>query len=551
MPRTKTITLKNKKPKRRITSKDRSISRASRRGKSDSHSTKSSKKPFFVRINSWLNHLSTAQFITVLLSIVIVSLVLYKPVTAFVGSNDILGTVITEIGDTGPDCDALINKLNTECWDVIPELKQTGNYTNALLLGIDTREGDSGLMNTDTIIVASFDHTTGDTLLISFPRDLYVPTVVNGKSGGNVKINSLYAIGEQRSDTDGLSLISENIEHWLNLDIHYTAMVNFRAVTTIVDELGGVDITLDDTYVDIYPYKELSTERQQECIRAKDYGLYCVFTFQEGTHTLDGEEALIYARMRQYTSDFDRARRQQEIIDSIKEKLLGDEQNLFEKATDGWNIYQSMVEDGYLKADLEYSDMIAGLFLVAGGDINLDPVSIVLDPSFGNGKYMFPGMVGVDEETGEGGIYVLNIRGNSFTQVAEEIDRIRDYAPLYQDKASVVLSNRTGEKFPMDSLARQMYDEKPYFESFFSITGTTEPESTGINILVFNHDKTITAEYIKDYFSELDPQVLYVVESDGFEQSSSYLEDIRIEIHDQINPGTTPEPTESASELDT
>ncbi len=277
---------------------------------------KRKKESIFSKFNNFLNKLSFSQYLILVVLICGISIFAFDQVPFLFNSKNGNETHAEDLNN-----DSCNNIFDPSCWtgSFFPELKQKDHLTNALLVGLDTRNSNSGLMNTDTILLASYDHETGKTLLISFPRDLYVPYIYNGKGPFMTKINSIYAIGEN-SGEDGLKLLKSNIEEWFDIEIHYSAKVYFNTVVDLVDKMGGIDIDVEKDYVDIYPYDELSETRKQDCQIPENYPSYCLFKFEEGINHLSGEEALIYARMRQYTSDFDRARRQQQVIDAIKTK---------------------------------------------------------------------------------------------------------------------------------------------------------------------------------------------------------------------------------------
>ncbi|MBD3362616.1 hypothetical protein GF362_02755 [Candidatus Dojkabacteria bacterium] len=482
------------------------------------------------RFNNTLNNLTNIQFILLLLLIVSFSFLGFNMVSSSSHEtffNNILNP-ITEDKDCEEDL------LNPLCWpnQVVPKLKQSNGYTNALLVGIDTREDEAGLMNTDTIMVASFNHTDGKTMLISFPRDLYLPYYVDGKNSGYFsKVNSLYAIGESKKNIDGLTFLKENIEEWLDMDIHYTGLVNFKTLVDIVDAVGGITIEVEENYEDIYPYKELSEEYQNNCIRAKDYPKYCVFKFSKGINKLDGEDALIYARMRQYSSDFDRARRQQQVIDAIKRKFLSGDENAIQKAKFAWNTYQALLDETNVISNLEYNDMIAGLLKV--GSVDLDPISVVLDPTFGGqGAFMYETRVGQvqDEETGElvGGMYVIQLRDTTFSQINQELEKVRKFPELYEDNASVVIANKTGTTLSSSNDAKILKEIDPYFDFLAYVEDTKESSSQEYKIFVFNKEKIDTVNYLKDYFST--ENVEYIDEY-STESQTSYKEDIKVAVY--------------------
>lgn len=178
---------------------------------------------------------------------------------------------------------------------------------NFLFMGIPG-EGSDGPYLTDTLIVGSLatkpptGQTEGTNFLFSIPRDLYVRVV----GYGNTKINAVYEIGNGKEDNGGGKLATQTVGEVLGLEIPYYIKMDFAGFTKLIDELGGVTITVDkDLYDDKYP--------------AANNG-YQVVDIKAGTYTMDGAMALKYARSRQTTSDFDRARRQQKVIMAAKTK---------------------------------------------------------------------------------------------------------------------------------------------------------------------------------------------------------------------------------------
>lgn len=194
------------------------------------------------------------------------------------------------------------------------------NHTNILLLGTGTADHD-GVDLTDTIIVASIDHDKDLVSMLSIPRDLYVE--VPGLPGGN-RINSILALmGEQNIYHKDLTKTQEKeaydeayntlvreVETVLNIDIHYYARIDFNGFIEIVDAIGGIDLYVNEAIYDpSYPAEDGIHDYQP-------------FAISAGPQHLDGDTALRYARSRKTTSDFDRAARQQQVIQAIKDKAL-------------------------------------------------------------------------------------------------------------------------------------------------------------------------------------------------------------------------------------
>ena len=182
---------------------------------------------------------------------------------------------------------------------------------NVLLVGIDQR-GDSTSFNTDTLIVASVDPVNGTVTMFSIPRDTVdfpVPASAQrlyGATYGN-KINSYYASASRNPSVfpDGpMPALREMLGNFYGMKIDYSLMVNFTGFQEIVDALDGVRITARNPVTDdSYPLGG---------------GKYARIHVLAGVHAMDGAEALIFARSRHGSSDFDRAARQQQVITAIR-----------------------------------------------------------------------------------------------------------------------------------------------------------------------------------------------------------------------------------------
>ncbi len=191
---------------------------------------------------------------------------------------------------------------------------KSGNYTNMLITGIDTRS-NSGLNNTDTIIVASYNHYNNTITLISIPRDTVaqMPSALYSDNYNHYnKINSVYGIAEKKEKGSGLKYLEISVEKTLGIDIQYSALINFQSFIDLVDLFGGIDVNVENTFTDYrYPTK----------------GGYKKVHFNAGPQTMDGKTALEYARSRKSLdngegSDFARAKRQQKVISALKDKIL-------------------------------------------------------------------------------------------------------------------------------------------------------------------------------------------------------------------------------------
>lgn len=180
---------------------------------------------------------------------------------------------------------------------------------NILLLGIDQRPQEHGPHRTDTIIVLTLDPERGDAGMLSIPRDLWVPI----PGYGDNRINMAYVLGELRDyPGGGPALAKKTVEEFLGYPIHYYVLVNFEGFKQIINLVGCVDIEVPEDIDD----PEFPDD---------DYGYDPLF-IPAGHHCMDGELALKYARTRRQGADYGRARRQQQVLLALKDKLL--EQNL-------------------------------------------------------------------------------------------------------------------------------------------------------------------------------------------------------------------------------
>ncbi|MBU8905977.1 LCP family glycopolymer transferase [Desertibacillus haloalkaliphilus] len=165
---------------------------------------------------------------------------------------------------------------------------------SVLFLGVDDRDGDlSG--RTDAMILATFNKEESSIKMTSIPRDTRVE--IPGRSNKD-KINHAHAFG-------GLDLAVETVESLFDIPVDYYVKLNFQAFIEIVDALDGVEVDVP------FGFTEMDS-----------YDNFDAITIEEGLQTLDGEEALAYARMRKSDprGDIGRGERQQQIIKGIINK---------------------------------------------------------------------------------------------------------------------------------------------------------------------------------------------------------------------------------------
>ena len=173
-----------------------------------------------------------------------------------------------------------------------------------LLLGVDERAQETGPWRTDTIMLLTLDPVTRQAGVLSIPRDLWVP--IPGYNDG--RINTAHFLGELYGHPEGgPGLTKETLEYNLGVPIDYYVRVNFRAFVAIVDQIGGIDVYVETPIYDPqYP--------------DHNYG-YDPLVIEAGWQHFNGELALKYARTRHTSNDFDRARRQQQVMVAILDRV--------------------------------------------------------------------------------------------------------------------------------------------------------------------------------------------------------------------------------------
>lgn len=175
-----------------------------------------------------------------------------------------------------------------------------------LVMGIDRREGEDerGYL-TDTLLLVGIDPATRSAAMLSIPRDLWVTIPGFDES----TINTANRLGDLYDyPGGGPALAVKTVEYNLGVTINYYVRLDFTAFETLIDAIGGIDI-VNQTEIadDEYPNGS--------------YG-YDPFYLSEGPHHLNGYDALRYARTRHNSTDIDRARRQQEVVLAVRDRVL-------------------------------------------------------------------------------------------------------------------------------------------------------------------------------------------------------------------------------------
>ncbi len=252
----------------------------------------------------------------------------------------------------------------------MPLVEQPAGVRNILLLGSDMPSTEH-VGRTDTIVIVSIDPGLPSVSLLSIPRDFYAWIPGYGFN----KINTAYSRASRINyPGGGPGLIKATIEYNLGIRIHYYALVGFDDFIKIVDALGGVDVSVECPLSDTFP-DPAAPEGQTDV------------DWDPGIHHLDGKHALWYARSRWSTHDFDRHRRQQQVLRGLYHQALT--LDIIPKIPQLWGVLNESVS-----TDLGLNDLI-----------NLANTGSQLD--LANVKSRFVGRSVLQTWTAPNGAYVL------------------------------------------------------------------------------------------------------------------------------------------------
>lgn len=234
-----------------------------------------------------------------------------------------------------------------------------------LFIGIDEsekrKEKNQSNQLSDALILATLNIEDHTVKLLSIPRDSYVYVP---ERDTYTKINHAHSYG-------GPKATIETVENFLNVPVDYYVRLNFNAFMDIVDTLGGVEIDVE---------KEIIEQDSRDVAGA--IHLY------PGLQTLDGEEALAYARTRKIDNDIERGKRQQELVKAIVSKALSLGSVLK---------YDELIETvgDNMKTSMSFNDIKSLIAYGATGTINLESYTLEGTDSMINGTYYYQ----VDEES--------------------------------------------------------------------------------------------------------------------------------------------------------
>lgn len=309
---------------------------------------------------------------------------------------------------------------------------------NILLLGI-AGKGKPGQNLTDTIIVLSINTKTNRVALLSIPRDLFVEIP---KAHFWTKINSVYQYGvvsSPKNETEQIAPLLDVIKELTALNVDYYAILNFDGFQKMVDAIGGINIISErDFYDPTYPGPNYSYE---------------TFELKKGFHQLDGATALKYARERHNDpeGDFGRAKRQQQVMQSFKNKFfsVGNLANVF-----ALNNFLNALGDN-LKTNVGTDEI--GAFLELSKKLDTQNINtMVLD------AWNKDSLLKISRNIREAvGASALVPRVGNYIEIQElaqnifdlnEIKRKRE--EISKENASIVIINRSGDTYLIEKIKK-------------------------------------------------------------------------------------------------
>jgi LCP family protein required for cell wall assembly len=288
---------------------------------------------------------------------------------------------------------------------------ESDNRINFLMLGVGGGKHE-GAELTDTIILGSLQLNPLKAAMISIPRDFLI--FVDGY--GYKKINSLNALKEMEEKGSGPAFLSQILAQTFNIPIHYYLKVDFNAFKNFVDEIGGVDIYVENSFTDyLYPTEDF---------------LYQTIKFEKGWQNMSGDSVLKYVRSRHgnngESGDFARAKRQQNAITSIKNKVLNKDTWLNPKTI--YSLLQNYRDN--INTNLEVWEILK-MITVAKNLQTQDIIKFGLSDDYNN--YL--------QASNYQGAYVLTAKDKSYQDIKNVIDNIFD--AKVTEKASADILNGT------------------------------------------------------------------------------------------------------------
>lgn len=280
---------------------------------------------------------------------------------------------------------------------------EENDRVNILLIGMGGKNHDGGYL-ADTILLVSIKPSTKQVAMISIPRD----TTVQVEGGAWRKINSINATAESKQAGSGGAAMTKAVGDILGVPINYYVRADFQGFINIIDEMNGIEVNVENT-LDDYSYPIMGREDDPDY-----YSRYEHLHVEKGLQKMDGSLALKFARSRhgigKEGTDFARAKRQQLILQAVKEKLLS-KGTLLRPAT-------IVKISGQLNEHVDTNISVSEMLLLWDDYKNIDRSSIINEviDNQDNGLLV--------DTRGEDGAYLLVPKTGNFNQIKAFVQNI-------------------------------------------------------------------------------------------------------------------------------
>jgi polyisoprenyl-teichoic acid--peptidoglycan teichoic acid transferase len=339
--------------------------------------------------------------------------------------------ILAAVNSTGNDNErvSVLQQLSHLVMNRDAQLKgESQDRVNILLLGIGG-EGHDGPLLTDTIIFASVKPSTGQVTLLSIPRDLAVELPRYGIR----KINHANAYGKEMDyPGGGEQLAADIVAKTIGQPVNYFIRMDFDGFKDIIDGLGGITVNVENSFTDSqYP--------------TSNYG-YQTIKFTAGTQRMSGDTALTYVRSRHGNngegSDFARSRRQQLVLEAVKDKIFS-----VGTLLNAGKIGSTLTSLGtHTRTNLEVWEMLRIATIIQNGTGGI--TTHVLDNSTPNGF--------LKDATGTDGAYLLIPKDGTFRAIQAYAKDIFIQSAFASESAHIVIRNESGQTGGAQTVAKSL-----------------------------------------------------------------------------------------------
>jgi len=418
--------------------------------------------------------------------------------------------ILAAVNSTGNDNErvSVLQQLSHLVMNRDAQLKgESQDRVNILLLGIGG-EGHDGPLLTDTIIFASVKPSTGQVTLLSIPRDLAVELPRYGIR----KINHANAYGKEMDyPGGGEQLAADIVAKTVGQPVNYFVRMDFDGFKDIIDGLGGITVNVENSFTDSqYP--------------TLNYG-YQTIRFTAGTQRMNGDTALTYVRSRHGNngegSDFARSRRQQLVLEAVKEKIFS-----VGTLLNPGKIGSTLTSLGnHSRTNLEVWEMLRIAKIIQNGTGGI--TTHVLDNSTPNGF--------LKDVTGIDGAYLLMPKDGTFRAIQAYAKDLFIQSTFAGESAHIVIRDESGHTGGAQTVAASL-ESLGFPTPTIDTTAVASSDAVTKLIDTTNGAKPNSLQGLQDY---LKIAALSATALDSLPAVQSYENTLNTNGHITKTPGTT------------